>query len=309
MQRRNMDTSTPVLVFMWMTGALVSFVFAAIAIRTLTARFNVFEIGIVRTAGGLALVAAAAMLRPALMREILTSDPTVHASRNIVHAIGGILWTMAIGLLPLATVFSLEFTAPAWVAILAYPMLGERIGKRAVVGIAAGLVGVLIILRPAPGSVNLAALLPLAAAFCFGLSVLLTRRLTLTQPLVVIIFWMMALQLAFYGAGAFAIGGHLPFAGDWPPGTVVAMVALACAGLGSQVCLSRALQIGEATMVVPLDFLRVPLIALIGWMLYGEPLSVWIFLGAACILAGITYGLMPDRQTVAVRRPRSAPAE
>jgi drug/metabolite transporter (DMT)-like permease len=308
MERHPMNTSTPVLVFMWMTGALVSFVFAAIAIRTLTSHFNVFEIGVVRTAGGLAIIAGAAFVRPGLFSDILASDATIHAGRNVVHAVGGILWTMAIGLLPLATVFSLEFTAPAWVAILAYPMLGERIGRRALIGIGAGLIGVLIILRPAPGSVDLTALLPLGAAFCFAMSVLLTRRLALTETLVAILFWMMTLQLAFFGAGALVMGGGTAFGGAWPDGALFAMVGLACAGLGSQLCLSRALQIGEATMVVPLDFLRVPLIAMIGWLLYGEPLSVWIFLGAACILAGITYGLMPDRSAV-VARARSAPAE
>ncbi|MCZ8103526.1 MAG: DMT family transporter [Burkholderiales bacterium] len=303
-----MNTSTPVLVFMWMTGALVSFVFAAIAIRTLTSHFNVFEIGVVRTAGGLAIIVGAAFVRPGLLGDILASDATIHAGRNVVHAVGGILWTMAIGLLPLATVFSLEFTAPAWVAILAYPMLGERISRRAMIGIGAGLVGVLIILRPAPGSVDLTALLPLGAAFCFAMSVLLTRRLALTETLVAILFWMMTLQFAFFGAGALVMGGGTAFGGPWPDGALFAMVGLACAGLGSQLCLSRALQIGEATMVVPLDFLRVPLIAMIGWLLYGEPLSVWIFLGAACILAGITYGLMPDRSAV-LARARSAPAE
>lgn len=308
MARPPMNTSTPVLVFMWMTGALISFVFAAIAIRTLTSHFNVFEIGVVRTAGGLALIAGAALMRPALRADIAVSDPTIHASRNIVHAIGGILWTLAIALLPLATVFSLEFTAPAWVAVLAYPMLGERIGRRALVGIGAGLIGVLVILRPAPGSVNLAALLPLGAALCFAMSVLLTRRLALTETLVSILFWMMTLQLAFFGAGALVMGGGTAFSGPWPEHAVAAMIGLACAGLGSQLCLSRALQIGEATMVVPLDFLRVPLIAMIGWLVYGEPLSVWIFLGAACILAGIAYGLMPDRPAV-MARARSAPAE
>ncbi len=129
-----MKASTPVLVFMWMTGALISFVFAAIAIRSLTASFNVFEIGVVRTGGGLAVILGAAALRRDLWRDIVRSDPTIHAARNVVHAIGGILWTMAIALLPLATVFSLEFTAPAWVAILASPMLGERITRRALVG-------------------------------------------------------------------------------------------------------------------------------------------------------------------------------
>jgi drug/metabolite transporter (DMT)-like permease len=304
-----MKSSTTVPVFMWMTGALVAFVFAAVSIRTLTASLNVFEIGVVRCGGGLLLILGYAALIPSARPNLLGSSAAMHAPRNIIHAIGGILWTLAIAYLPLATVFSLEFTAPAWVALLSFPLLGERITRRAAIGIFAGLVGVLVILRPAPGSFNTAALFPLAAAFCFGLNVLLTRRLALSEPLLAILFWMMTLQLAFFAAGALAYGGLRFFDVPFTLVTVSAMVTLAIAGMCSQLCLSRALQIGEAGMVVPLDFLRVPLIAVVGWTLYGEPLSVWLFLGAALILGGIAYGLVPARAATLVRAPQSAPAE
>ncbi|WP_293861246.1 DMT family transporter [uncultured Alsobacter sp.] len=309
MSRDPMKSSTAVPVFMWMTGALVAFVFAAISIRTLTSSLNVFEIGIVRTAGGLLLILGYAALRPSARPRLLGSSAAMHAPRNIIHAIGGILWTLAIAYLPLATVFSLEFTSPAWVALLSFPLLGERINKRAAIGILAGLLGVLIILRPSPGSFNTAALFPLAAAFCFGLNVLLTRRLALSEPLLAILFWMMTLQLAFFAAGALAYGGLRVFALPFSWTTTAAMIGLAVAGMCSQLCLSRALQIGEAGMVVPLDFLRVPLIAIVGWLLYDEQLNVWLFLGAAMILSGIAYGLIPSRPVAVVRRHQSAPAE
>jgi drug/metabolite transporter (DMT)-like permease len=304
-----MRSSTAVPVFMWMTGALVAFVFAAVSIRTLTAHLNVFEISVVRCGGGLLLILGYVALRPSVRSNLIGSSAAMHAPRNIIHAIGGILWTLAIAYLPLATVFSLEFTAPAWVALLSFPLLGERITRRAGIGILAGIVGVLVILRPAPGSFNTAAFFPLAAAFCFGLNVLLTRRLALREPLLAIMFWMMTLQLAFFAAGALAYGGLQFFDGPYTPTTITAMAVLAIAGMCSQLCLSRALQIGEAGMVVPLDFMRVPLIALVGWMVYDEPLSVWLFLGAALILGGIAYGLIPARTATVVRSAQSAPAE
>ena len=309
MNRDLMKSSTTVPVFMWMTGALVAFVFAAVSIRTLTSSLNVFEIGVVRTGGGLLLILGYAVLYPPARGHLLGSSAAIHAPRNIIHAIGGILWTLAIAYLPLATVFSLEFTAPAWVALLSFPLLGERITRRAAIGILAGLLGVLVILRPAPGSFNMAALFPLAAAFCFGLNVLLTRRLALSEPLLAILFWMMTLQLAFYAAGALAYGGMRIFAIPFTVMNVAAMGVLAVAGMCSQLCLSRALQIGEAGMVVPLDFLRVPIIAVVGWTLYDEQLNGWLFLGAAMILSGIAYGLIPARAATLARNARSAPAE
>lgn len=309
MSRSPMNSRTTVPVFMWMTGALVAFVFSAVAIRTLTAHLNVFEIGAVRTGGGLVAILGYAWLYRRTLAELVGSGAALHAPRNVIHAVGGVLWTLAIAYLPLATVFSLEFTAPAWVAVLSSPLLGERISRRAAIGILAGLLGVLIILRPAPGSFNLASLFPLGAAFCFGLNVLLTRRLALTEPLLAIMFWMMVLQLAFNLSGALAYTGGDLFAAEMTMTTVSAMVTLAIAGLCSQLCLSKALQIGEAGTVVPLDFLRVPLIALIGWTLYGEPLNFWVFIGAAFILGGIAYGLIPGRTPGVMGAARSAPAE
>jgi drug/metabolite transporter (DMT)-like permease len=109
-----------------------------------------FQIGLARTAVGLMLLLAALAIRPALKTQVTASDPVLHVLRNAIHTAGGVLWTVAIATLPFATVFSLEFTAPAWVALLAYPLLGERIRHRAVIGIVVCTIGVLAILRPGP---------------------------------------------------------------------------------------------------------------------------------------------------------------
>lgn len=184
-----------------MTGALASFVLAAVSIRVLGRHFNAFEINIGRTGGGLLLLTAALAAAPSLRRQIRLSEAPRHVPRNLVHAAGGLLWTVAISLLPLATVFSLEFTAPAWAALLAFPILGERIRRDTVIGLIASLVGVLVILRPSPESFRMIALLPLAAALCLGLSALLTRRLTRSQSVFAILFWMMLIQLPLNVAG------------------------------------------------------------------------------------------------------------
>lgn len=296
---RQGDNRTILTVALWMFGALASFVVVAVSIRTLTFYFNIFEINLVRTGGGLVLLLGALAGASLLGRrvEIDVATAIVHIPRNLVHWLGGLLWTAAISLLPLATVFALEFTAPAWAALLAFPLLSERIRRDSIIGIAACLVGVLIILRPSPGAFTLASVLPLAAALCFALTALLTRRLTRTESTFAILIWMMTSQFILNLPGVLLLPGVPLRPGSmFSVASLLAMTGLAVAGLSTQLCLSKALQVGEASLVLPLDFLRVPLIAVIGYLMFGEAIDVWVFVGSLIIMIGILIGLLPARR-------------
>ena len=277
----------------WMAGALVSFVVAAVSIRTLARYLNPFEINICRTGGGLAIICGAMIVSQGLQARISLHQAPKHLLRNLFHALGGLLWTLSISLLPLAMVFSLEFTAPVWAALLSVPILGERTGKNTVIGLGASLLGTLIILRPSTDAFNELALLPLGAAACLGISALFTRRLTRSQSIISILFWMMSLQLVLNIMGAFALETRSALFSGLPIPAIIAAMTLAISGLSSQLCLSNALKIGEANMVMPLDFLRVPLIAWIGYAFYQEPIDIWVFVGAAIIALGVGVGLTP----------------
>lgn len=279
----------------WMTGALFSFVGAAIAIRVLSFQLNVFEIGSVRLGGGLIILLGVLLANPSLRVHLRTDEIIHHIPRNLAHALGGILWTIAIVTLPLATVFSLEFTAPAWAAILAYFLLGERLTVRKAIGIVASMIGVLIIYRPASSTFDAMAILPLGAALCFALSALLTRKLVLTRSVFAVLFWMMVLQLPINLAGVLFYPAE-PGLVSTPSGlTFASMGLLALSGVLSQFCLSKALSHGEAITVVPLDFLRVPLIAVVGWALFGEVIDLAVFVGMGFIVLGVTYGLIEPK--------------
>ena len=275
----------------WMTGALASFVVAAISIRTLASSWNVFEINVFRTGGGLVILTFGLLGSRSLRQRITLVDLPKHLLRNVVHATGGFFWTLAISVLPLATVFSLEFTAPAWTALFAWPVLGERLRWNALVGLIASFIGTVVILRPDPSSFDLRALLPLAAALCLGFSALLTRRLTRTQSVSSILIWMMVIQLTINATAALAVGHASAAIEHMSALDYAAGVALGVSGLASQYCLSNALKIGEANLVMPLDFLRVPLIAGIGAIFYQEPMDFWVLAGAAIICAGVIIGV------------------
>src|SRR5215831_13886135 len=109
-----------------MTGALLSFSAMAVSIRGLAGTLNIFEILAIRNACGVAVLLALVAARPELRGTLRLRRMGLHAVRNGVHFFAQYAWALSLTLLPLATVFALEFTMPAWVALLAVVFLGER---------------------------------------------------------------------------------------------------------------------------------------------------------------------------------------
>jgi drug/metabolite transporter (DMT)-like permease len=199
----------------------------------------------------------------------------------------------------LATVFALEFTTPAWALVLAVPVLRERMTASRIGAVALGLLGVLVILRPGLQTFHPAALLVLAAAVGLATTLITTKRLTRTDSSFAIIFWMNLIQAPL----AFVASAPLFFLklGAWQ---IPAVAAIGAAGLISHYCLTNAFRAGDASVVVPLDFMRIPLIAIIAWWLYGERLDLFVFIGAALIIAGILWNL---RAEAARPKPAATP--
>src|SRR5262249_19899982 len=267
-----------------MIGALLSFCVMAVAIRKLSGPLTVMEILALRAAIGLAIVGTVALVRPQQRRSINLRRLPLHVLRNSVHFGSQYLWALGLLLLPRATVFALEFTMPAWTMLLAPFFLGERMTRSRVGAVILGLVGVLVILRPGVESFKPAALIVLVAALGYGAQNIATKKLTLTESTFAIVFWMNMIQLVL----------ALAFAGPFFPGKltldlVPAVAGIGAAGLFAHFCLANAFRTGDASVVVPLDFLRIPLIAVIGWWLYDEPLDVFVFAGAGLIISGILW--------------------
>jgi drug/metabolite transporter (DMT)-like permease len=276
-------------VVLWMIGALLSFCVMAVAIRKLSGPLTVMEILALRAMLGLLIVGVVALFRPAERHSITTRRLPLHILRNSVHFGSQYLWALGVVLLPLATVFALEFTMPAWTILLAPFFLGERMTRSRIGAVILGLIGVLVILRPGVESFRPAALIVLLAAFGYGAQIIATKKLTATESTFAIVFWMNVIQLAF----GLIFAGVL-FLQKLTLDLVPAIVGLGTAGLFAHFCLSNAFRAGDASVVVPLDFLRIPLIAVIGWWLYDEPLDVFVFAGAGIIISGILWNLRSE---------------
>src|SRR5262245_59966693 len=143
---------------LWMSGAVLSFSTMDIAVRQLLTHVGIFEVLFFRTFFALLVVVGFAVSR-GWVAKFRTQRIGIHLLRNLTHFGGQYCWVFAISVLPLATVFAIEFTMPVWVALLAYFFLGERITGPRLVMLVLGLAGVMVILKPGAGVIQPAALI------------------------------------------------------------------------------------------------------------------------------------------------------
>ncbi|NNE52820.1 MAG: DMT family transporter [Sulfitobacter sp.] len=266
---------------LWMLGAIFSFSAMAIAGRELSAGFDTFEIMLYRSVFGLVIVLGLAFLT-GTYRQIGTEALGLHLVRNLFHFTGQNLWFYAVTVVPLAQVFALEFTTPLWVIVLSPFLLGERLTGLRALAATIGFAGILIVARPGAAELNSGILAAGGCALFFALTYVFTKRLTATQSITAIMFYLTLLQLVF---GAITAG----YDGDIAVPTVAALPLLgligAC-GLLAHYCITKALTLAPAAVVAPIDFARLPIIAIVAMLVYGEALDLWVFVGAAVIFGG-----------------------
>jgi drug/metabolite transporter (DMT)-like permease len=277
-------------VVLWMVGALLSFSVMAVSIRELSrAGLSIFEILAIRSGVALFVLLALLAVRKDLRVHALPRRMGLNLFRNTVHYASQYSWALSLTMLPLATVFALEFTMPAWTAVLAVWFLHERMTPSRLGVVILGLIGVLVILRPGIASFNPAAILVLLAAFGYAITMITTKQLTKTETTFGIVFWMAVIQLPLS-----LIGSDPTVFLRFEPRHILPAIGVGIAGLTSHYCLSNAFRSGDATLVVPLDFMRIPLIAVVGWAFYGERLDVFVLLGALIIVSGVLWNLRSE---------------
>lgn len=264
-----------------MGGSISSFSAMAVAGRELAGIYDTFEIMMYRSFVGVCVVVSLALLTGA-WRQINTRNFSLQIWRNLAHFTGQNLWFYAVTVIPLAQVFALEFTSPLWVIVLSPLILGERLTKVRALAAVLGFVGILVVARPTIEGINAGVITAAASAIFFALTIMFTKRLTRTQTITTILFYLTVTQLVF---GVVMAG----YDGDIALPTLIhgpLLLLIGVAGLVAHYCLTTALSIAPATVVVPIDFIRLPVIAIIGMLVYAEALDIWVFVGAAIIFAG-----------------------
>jgi drug/metabolite transporter (DMT)-like permease len=284
-----------------MAGWLAAMLTLTVAGRELTAELPVFVLMLWRSALGVLFIAPFILWSGG--RLVRTTRIRWHLMRNFTHYSAQYCWFLAISLIPLAEVISIEFTMPLWTAILAAIFLGERLTLRRITAVALGFAGILVIIQPGLSPVGLGQIAALYAAIVFAVSIIMTKSLTRTEDSLTIVFYMFLLQGLIGLVPALNVWVW-PSADKWPW-----LLALGLAGTASHFCLSQAIATADTGIVIPMDFLRVPLTAVLGWLLYAEGISVWLVLGAAFILLANTLNLKGPSTSGVRGMPGRSPPE
>ncbi len=265
----------------YMTGAIASFSAMAVAGREVSFELDTFEIMMYRSFIGIAIVLILGSYFGTL-GQITRRHLGTHLSRNIAHFTGQNLWFYAVTLIPLTQLFALEFTSPLWVLLLSPMVLGERLTRMRVLAAVMGFVGILVITRPWEFGISFGVTTAALSAVAFAWTTLMTKKLTRSETVTCVLFYLTVTQAVF---GIICAG----YDGDIAVPSMVALpyvVIIALCGLLAHFCITSALSVAPATVVIPVDFARLPVIAVIGMLAYGEALDILVVAGAILIFVG-----------------------
>jgi drug/metabolite transporter (DMT)-like permease len=293
--------ASPFKAIAWMIGALTSFAAMTVSIRELTGEMHAFQMLFVRSAIGIVLLAPIIARSRRGWSQIGHHYLSGHLLRNVIHFTGQVLWIFGIALLPLATVSAIEFTSPLWAGALAILFLGERMTLGRAAAFALGFVGILVIVRPGIIEISEGILIMLGCAFFFGATGAVTKWLTRRETALAITFYMVLMQAVFGALASVAV---------WQPLTLEQapwLLLMGVTGLSAHFCLTSALAEADAAFVMPFDFLRLPVIALAGFLLYAESFELEILLGALIIFSGNYISLWYETRRGRPPAPPAAP--
>jgi len=274
--------------FVWMFGSLFSFCVMAVAARELSGQINTAETLFFRSVIGVVLISTL-IFRKRDLSLFRTKRIKLHLTRDLCHFVGQYGWFLGIGLLPLAQVFALEFTTPLWTLIIASIFLKEAPTFRKVAAILLGFAGVYLILDPGREIIDSASLIVIVAAIFFSLTFVCSKALTTTEHPLTVLFYMCLIQAP--------IGLILGLKTFTAPDLVQCgwLLLVGITSLTGHFCISNAMARAEASIVVTLDFLRLPLITAVGVIGYHETFKPMLVAGAGLMLVGNLMNLYSRR--------------
>lgn len=281
---------SPVRAIFWMLSAVAVFSLMDTVMKLLAAHYPTMQVTTLRGAASLPFVLGW-VLATAGPRSIIPRRWSLHLLRGALGMVMIGCFVYALRTLPLSTAYTLYFVSPLLVAALSVPLLGEHVGPRRWAAIAVGLVGVLVVLRPGvDGIISLPGLMVIAAATAYAIGAITVSLLTRTDTPQSMVVWFLLLMAA--GAGVMA----------WPDWQAINWRehGLLIAGLGlsgaiGQVALTRAFQLGQASVIAPLEYTG--LLWVLGWdlLLWNVLPDRWTWLGGAIIVASGLYLLHRER--------------
>ena len=271
----------PVVAALYMLAATALFSVMVASVRHVSAEVDSFEIVFFRNMLGIFIVG------PIIARRgigfLRTSRIRLYVWRTALGLGSMFMWFYAVTVTPIAEAVALSFTAPLFVTIVAVLLLHEKVGIPRWVATAVGFGGAMIVLRPGVAEVTTGHLLLIASSILMAMSIVSIKMLSATEPPERIVAYMVIL---------FTPVSFIPalFVWEWPSWiSLFWLCVVAGAGTFAHIAFTRALSKADASAVMPLDFMRLPFAAIIGFLAFSETPDVWTFAGAAVIFISSIY--------------------
>ncbi len=281
-----------------MLGSTLAFGLMAIAIRYATRYVPTQEVAFFRNAFGL-LALLPMLIRPG-SAPLRTQQLPRYFLRSAIGLASMLCAFWAIGHLPISQAISLSYSTPLFVTIAAVLWLGETVRLRRWAAVIIGFIGVLIIVRPGSTSFTPGTLVAVGAAVLSSLVAIQIKQLTRVDSADTVVFYTYVFWVPLSLVPAL-------FVWVWPTGLAwVWLVATGVLGTLGQLLWTRALRLGEVSALTPISFMQLPLVSLLGWLLFNETLDRWTVIGAAIILGANAY--IAHREAVLARRAKSQAA-
>ena len=282
------NQSAPVQASFYALSAAILAACFTLTIRFATAEIHPYQAVFLRFLFGLIMIAPIVMHRG--LGELRTKRLPLLGLRGVLSAAEMCLWFMAVLYLPLAEATTLNFTVPLFGTILAALILRETVRIHRWLAVLVGFVGVGLIIQPGTAAMQPASLLPIAAAICMASAGLITKRLVATESTTALLFYLMLITTPVSLIPALLVW-QTP---SWP---VLGLMALAALMMNvMQVCNVKALQLADYSFFVGFSYLRLPIIAILALILFGEIPDIWILPGGALIIAAAIYVALRERK-------------
>ena len=293
-----LPVATPLRAALLMLGSTLAFGLMAIAIRYATRYVPIQEVAFFRNAFGL-LALLPMLIRPG-SAPLKTQQLPRYFLRSAIGLASMLCAFWAIGHLPISQAISLSYSTPLFVTIAAVLWLGETVRMRRWAAVIIGFIGVLIIVRPGSTSFTPGTLVAVGAAVLSSLVAIQIKQLTRVDSADTVVFYTYVFWVPLSLVPAL-------FVWVWPTGLAwVWLVATGVLGTLGQLLWTRALRLGEVSALTPISFMQLPLVSLLGWLLFNETLDRWTVIGAGIILGANAY--IAHREAVLARRAKSQAA-
>lgn len=286
-----------------MAIAALAFSVMHTAIKHVGSDMHAFEIAFFRVFFGFVALA------PIFMRQgiapLRTGKVKLFAWRGVFNGAAMLMFFYGLTITPLATVAALGFTAPIFATLLAMAVLGEVVRLRRLTAIAFGFMGALVILRPGVIDVGLGPMLVLGSSIVWACALMMIKVLTRTESSVTITAY------ASIFLAPICLVAAIPF-WTWPSWEQLGwLFAIGIVGTIAQTAMNQALKLGDASVVLPVDFTKLIWASMLGFMIFAEVPDLWTWVGGLMIFGSATYiGVRESRlkkQAVIPNDPPSTP--